>query len=81
MKNPHRTKSIRVVGNDLYFFYSPSMISFHLGPSVNFENIEKSSMVRRAPPILGEHTRSILQTELNYTSKQIAQLLQDKIIQ
>ncbi|UJR28636.1 hypothetical protein I4U23_009868 [Adineta vaga] len=64
MKNPNRTKSIRLVG-----------------PSVNFENIEKSSMLRHAPPVLGEHTRSILQTELDYTNEQLDKLLQDKIIQ
>jgi len=52
-----------------------------VGPSLNFENIEKSSMLRHAAPILGEHTRSILQTELNYTPEQIDKLLQDKIIQ
>ncbi|CAF0900686.1 unnamed protein product [Rotaria sp. Silwood1] len=52
-----------------------------VGPSVNFENIEKSSMLRRAPPLLGEHTRVILQTELGYTNEQIDKLLQDKIIQ
>ncbi|CAF0733720.1 unnamed protein product [Rotaria sordida] len=52
-----------------------------VGPSVNFENIEKSSMLRHAAPLLGEHTRFILQTELKYTNEQIDKLLQDKIIQ
>ncbi|CAF1065081.1 unnamed protein product [Adineta ricciae] len=64
MKNPNRTKPVRLVG-----------------PSVNFENIEKSSMLRYSPPLLGEHTRSILQTELNYTDEQLKKLLQEKIIQ
>ncbi|CAF4286670.1 unnamed protein product [Rotaria sp. Silwood2] len=64
MKNPNRTKSIRVVG-----------------PSVNFENIEKSSMLRHPAPVLGEHSRVVLQTELGYTNEQIDKLLQDKIIQ
>ncbi|CAF1119928.1 unnamed protein product [Adineta steineri] len=64
MKNPNRTKSIRVVG-----------------PSVNFENIEKSSMLRHAAPLLGEHTRSILQTELHYTNEQLDKLIHEKIIQ
>ncbi|CAF3787466.1 unnamed protein product, partial [Rotaria magnacalcarata] len=64
MKNPNRTKPVRIVG-----------------PSVNFENIEKSTMLRRAAPLLGEHTRSILQTELGYTNENIDKLIQDKIIQ
>ncbi|CAF0898087.1 unnamed protein product [Adineta steineri] len=64
IKNPNRTKSIRVVG-----------------PSVNFENIEKSSMLRHAAPLLGEHTRSILQTELHYTNEQLDKLIHEKIIQ
>jgi crotonobetainyl-CoA:carnitine CoA-transferase CaiB-like acyl-CoA transferase len=57
------------------------ILFFLQGPSVNFENIEKSSMLRHAPPLLGEHTRSILQNELDYTPDQIAKLFQDKIIQ
>lgn len=52
-----------------------------LGPSVNFENIEKSSMLRHAAPVLGEHTRSILQHELGYTNEQIDKLVQTKVIQ
>ncbi|CAF3406248.1 unnamed protein product [Rotaria socialis] len=52
-----------------------------VGPSANFENIEKSAMLRRAAPLLGEHTRSILQTELGYTDENIDKLIQDKIIQ
>ncbi|CAF0903776.1 unnamed protein product [Adineta steineri] len=64
IKNPNRTKSVRVVG-----------------PSVNFENIEKSSMLRHAAPLLGEHTRSILQTELHYTNEQLDKLIHEKIIQ
>ncbi|CAF4327522.1 unnamed protein product, partial [Adineta steineri] len=43
-------------------------------PSANFENIEKSSILRHAAPLLGEHTRSILQTELNYTNVQLYKL-------
>ncbi|CAF4270574.1 unnamed protein product, partial [Adineta steineri] len=50
-------------------------------PSVNFENIEKSSMLRHAAPLLGEHTRSILQTELHYTNEQLDKLIHEKIIQ
>jgi crotonobetainyl-CoA:carnitine CoA-transferase CaiB-like acyl-CoA transferase len=38
-------------------------------------------MLRYSAPLLGEHTRSILQTELNYTTEQIDKLIQDKIIQ
>lgn len=37
-------------------------------------------MLRHSAPLLGEHTRSILETELNYTSSQIEKLFQEKII-
>ncbi|CAF0896781.1 unnamed protein product [Adineta steineri] len=59
--------------------YSP--VNDMKGPSVNFENIEKSSILRHAAPLLGEHTRSILQSELNYTNKQLHKLIHEKIIQ
>ena len=59
---------------------SLNSLGFFLGPSVNFENINKSSMLRQSAPLLGEHTRSILETELNYTSSQIEKLFQEKII-
>ena len=38
-------------------------------------------MLRSAAPLLGEHTRSILQAELGYTNEHIDQLVQQKIIQ
>ncbi len=38
-------------------------------------------MLRHAAPVLGEHTRLILQTELGYTNEQFDKLLRDKIIQ
>jgi crotonobetainyl-CoA:carnitine CoA-transferase CaiB-like acyl-CoA transferase len=65
----------------IIIFRNSSIVLLSLGPSVNFENIEKSSMLRHSAPILGEHTRSILQTELHYTPEEINKLLQDKIIQ
>jgi len=109
MKNPNRTKSIRVVGKENFFLIdrkkeyetlriiekddlihkeASQLISvrffekiFLLGPSINFENIEKSTMLRHAAPLLGEHTRLILQTELGYTNEQFDKLLRDKTIQ
>lgn len=79
MKNPNRSETVRVVGKvwlklvQLYFVFS--------GPSVNFENIDKSTMLRYPAPILGEHTRTILKDELNYTEEQIVELMQKKIVQ
>lgn len=89
MKNPNRAESIRVVGNDQCLNTSSSASpqcselsdSFVSGPSANFEGIEKSAMLRHAAPILGEHTRSVLQAELGYTDVQLDRLLADKIIQ
>lgn len=52
-----------------------------VGPSVNFENIAKSSMLRHAAPLLGEHTRTVLHTELGYSDEQLERLLEEKIIQ
>ncbi|CAF0815373.1 unnamed protein product [Adineta steineri] len=51
------------------------------GPSVSFESIEKISMLRHAAPLLGEHTQSILQSELNYTNEQLHKFIHEKIMQ
>lgn len=38
-------------------------------------------MLRHAAPLLGEHTRSVLQTELGYTNEKIDELVKNKIIE
>ena len=45
-----------------------------------FKFSDTPTSVRRAPPLLGEHTDEILQTELGYDAARIAKWRSEKVI-
>lgn len=50
-----------------------------MGVPVKFSETKES--IRLPPPLLGEHTKEILQTELNRSEEEIMKLSEDKVIQ
>ncbi|CAF1671619.1 unnamed protein product, partial [Didymodactylos carnosus] len=52
-----------------------------VGPAVNFDDIKKIETFRYPPPLLGEHTKTVLQEELNYTDEKIKYLSEQNIIE
>jgi len=64
-------KSTQIDGKTIYV----------VGSAITFENVRKAEMCRMSPPSLGEHTKFILENELNYSDSKIRELFEQKIIQ
>lgn len=68
---------ISVLGNKFSIIKAGAGANHILGPAVKFS--DTPSMIRRKPPLLGQHSKEILQ-ELGYDDTRIADLAEKKVI-